>query len=232
MHRSRYKKIRTDDYKIPEDKIRLVYEFVKIDDSEPVKNKSLILDELNIPKESFIVGAAGTVDWRKAPDIFLQLAAALRKKKQGPVFYFIWVGGVPSFELEYDIKKLGLTDFVRFVPATVHYLDYLSAFNVFAMVSRVDPYPIVCLDAGKLGKPVVCFDKAGGVPEFVENDKGFVVPYLDVESMAEAIIKLYENKNLYDQFSKNIIEKVKKSSDVEVNGKALLDIILRVLNEF
>ena len=39
-----------------------------------------------------------------------------------------------------------------------------------------DPYTLVCLEAAALEKPYVCFEGAGGSPEFVEEDCGFVVP--------------------------------------------------------
>ncbi|MDH6063711.1 hypothetical protein, partial [Umezakia ovalisporum] len=57
----------------------------------------------------------------------------------------------------------------------------------------------VCLEAASLGKPILCFDKAGGEPEFVEDDCGFIVPYLDLDAADMNLISLrslrYSNPN-------------------------------------
>jgi glycosyltransferase involved in cell wall biosynthesis len=69
-------------------------------------------------------------------------------------------------------------------------LKYFAAFDVFALVSREDPFPVVCLEAASLGKPIVCFNSSDGEKEFVENDCGFVVPDLDIEIMTTWPAKL------------------------------------------
>jgi hypothetical protein len=38
----------------------------------------------------------------------------------------------------------------------------------------------VCLEAAALGKPIICFGDAGGMPEFIEEVCELVVPYLDI----------------------------------------------------
>ena len=58
--------------------------------------------------------------------------------------------------------------------------DYFSIFDVFALMFREDPFPLVCLEAALLEKPNLCFARAGGASELVESDSGFVVPYLDL----------------------------------------------------
>jgi glycosyltransferase involved in cell wall biosynthesis len=69
-------------------------------------------------------------------------------------------------------------------------MDYLAAIDVFAMVSREDPFPLVMLEAGSLGVPTVCWADSGGAPEFVETDAGIVVPYLSVDRFANALQEL------------------------------------------
>jgi glycosyltransferase involved in cell wall biosynthesis len=65
-------------------------------------------------------------------------------------------------------------------------------FDILLLPSREDPFPLVCLEAGLLGKPVICFEKAGGIPELLEDGGGRVVPYLDIDAMAEAV-KFYHD---------------------------------------
>jgi hypothetical protein len=60
----------------------------------------------------------------------------------------------------------------------------LALSDIFCLTSREDPFPLVMLEAAALGKPVVCFDRAGGASEFCALGGGLAVPYLDVEAMA------------------------------------------------
>ena len=94
-----------------------------------------------------------------------------------------------------QIEDSGLAAHVTFLGPKPNPRDWFRAGDVFLLPSREDPFPLVCLEAAEAGMPVVCFAEAGGMPDFVEDDAGFVVPYLDVEAMAEAVDpELYRNR--------------------------------------
>jgi glycosyltransferase involved in cell wall biosynthesis len=74
------------------------------------------------------------------------------------------------------------------------------------------------LDAASLGKPVVCFGDAGGTPEFVENDAGAVVPYLDLEAMAAAVTRLVDDRDLRVRLGETGRRKVLERHDIGVGA--------------
>jgi len=82
-----------------------------------------------------------------------------------------------------------------------------------------------------LGKPILCFDKAGGQPEFVEKDCGSVVPYLDVETMADKVIELYNNRDLLRQLGQNAAAKVRSRHTLEANAPKILAVIKKYLGD-
>lgn len=221
----------------PADKIDVVYEFIPTQlhsfSSQIIGQK--IYEQLNIPQEALIVGAAGTTDWRKGPDLFIQLARAVHQQHLEIPVHFIWVGGETEgasfFKLMHDIKNAGLEGYIHFLGNQSKPLEYFAAFDVFALVSREDPFPLVCLEAASLGKPIVCFDNSGGEKEFVEDDCGFVVPYLDIETMAIKVVKLLESIELRQRFGKRATQKVRERHDVEVVAPKILDIINMCLKE-
>jgi glycosyltransferase involved in cell wall biosynthesis len=172
-----------------------------------LKNKTL-KNQLGIPENALVVGGIGTVDLRKGVDVFIQVAQQLKSQKD---VFFIWLGGQAS-EIEFkifqiDITQLGLSNVV-FQTTVNNPLDYLSCFDVFFVSSREDPYPLVVLEAATLAKPIICFDKAGGAKDFVENDAGFVVDYLAVEKVCEKIVELKDNAVLRKQLGENARKKV------------------------
>jgi glycosyltransferase involved in cell wall biosynthesis len=126
------------------------------------------------------------------------------------------------------MKKMGLNN-VIFVPSNPTPLDYFNCFDVFALTSRIDPYPVVCLESAALGKPIICFDKAGGMPELVEDDCGFVVPYLDIPAFTEKVVTLYEDRALCRQLGLAARMKVTSRHDLGAAGNTIAAIIRRLI---
>jgi glycosyltransferase involved in cell wall biosynthesis len=183
---------------------------------------------LRIPPNAFVVGGVGTTDWRKAPDVFVQVAAALLRLNPEVEPWFVWLGGhgagLAEAELRHDVLLTGLEGHLHFVAAQPNPLDYLAAFDVLALTSREDPFPLVCLEAATVGKPTVCFESAGGAPEFVEADAGRVVPYLDVDAFARALSTLANDRESAAKLGQRAQRKV-EAYDVNVIGPQVARII-------
>jgi glycosyltransferase involved in cell wall biosynthesis len=223
-------------HSIPEAKIETVHSFIPIPGSQAINQedaRAKVLERLNIPREALIVGASGQFEWWKAPDLFVQLARSVRAKRPPFPVHFMWVGG----ELEgrrfghvmHEIKHAGLEKCVHLVGHQPDPLMYYAACDVFALVSREDSFPLTSLEAASLGKPVVCFGASGGAKEFVEDDCGYIVPYLDVESMAARVIQLLASRKLRERFGRRAAEKVRERHDVSVAAPRILEIITQFL---
>jgi glycosyltransferase involved in cell wall biosynthesis len=151
---------------------------------------------LGLPPGAVIIGGCGNAEWRKGCDLFITLARLTlneldsRNDPKTPPVYFVWVGMPPgqyADQLQADIDKAGMTEFVRLLLPTPDVLRYSTRFDAFALTSREDPYPLVVFEAGLSGVPVVCFAGAGGAPELVGADAGRVVPYLQLDEMRDAL---------------------------------------------
>jgi glycosyltransferase involved in cell wall biosynthesis len=170
-------------------------------------DKNNIRNKLGLPKNSFIIGACGTPGWVKGTDLFIKIAHELINKREIRSLYFVWLGGSKQsrafVEYEYEIEKLNLKDKVILPGLKENVNEYYSSFDVFLMTSREDPFPLVNIEAAFYGLPIICFKNSGGSQEFIRNDFGFAVDYLDIEAMAEKILQLREDKELYMRFSAN-----------------------------
>lgn len=60
------------------------------------------------------------------------------------------------------------------------------------MTSREDPFPLVSIEVGLLGKPIISFEKAVGTNEILQDAGGFIVPYLSIEDMAQKALLYYQ----------------------------------------
>src|SRR5262249_38488622 len=139
---------------------------------------------------------------RKGVDLFAQVARRILLGGAEPGLksslgaWFLWVGHLsdPGLKnwLAHDAETAGMTGRIRFIGPCDDPSAYFQAADVFLLTSREDPFPCVNLEAIASGLPVVAFEGAGGAPEVLEN-AGVVVPYLDVDAMAEAVVRLLDN---------------------------------------
>jgi glycosyltransferase involved in cell wall biosynthesis len=221
-------------HNIPEKNIDVVHGFISISQlKHNLQGGNNTRESLIIPKDALIVGSSGAGSWRKGKDLFVQLAAKVIRKQVGRAIHFVWVGGrtdKSEFDaIEHDFRHAGISDKIHFVKHVPNPLDYYAEFDIFAMISREDPFPLVNLEMAAMGKPIVCFENAGGTPEFVEHDAGFVVPYLDIDAMAEKIFVLAQNEDLRKEMGRKGFEKVMKNFDISVGARKLANVIERFL---
>ena len=173
-----------------------VYEF---SETGPVDDNKVaaVRKSLGIPATAFVVGGCGTVSFRKGTDLFVQVASKLIAELDD--IYFVWVGGrTGASDAEFNaitvqIDELGL-DRLIVTGMQKEPQHYFANMDLFTLTSREDPFPLVCLEAASLGKPVICFQDAGGIPEFVGDDAGRVIPFGDIDALAQAIREYYHDR--------------------------------------
>ena len=142
---------------------------------------------LGAADDELLVVAAGIATARKAPDLFLEIALAHRRRG-GPPARFAWIGGERDLlfhRARFEAQRLDL-DEVRFAGNVADVGPWLAAADVFVHPARLDSFPLVCLHAAAAGTPVVAFGGVGGVPEmFGPTFQG--IDYPDVVGLAGVI---------------------------------------------
>lgn len=150
--------------------------------------------KLGLPDGAFLVGACGTLDYRKGVDLFIQLAHHCVNRLGRRDVHFCWIGACVShdscIEYKFEAEHLGLQDHLFFVGQLDETAPAFAEMDVFALTSREDPFPLVMLEAARQGSPVVCFQDSGGAVEFVDEQIGAAVPMLDIAAFAQAVLTL------------------------------------------
>lgn len=177
---------------------------------EPGQARKIIFEKLGVSGQAKLVCACGSIEFRKGTDLFLQVASQVMQKSHDMPVHFVWVGGKPDkvAAMRSQVANSLLRDMVHFVGPTSNTGIYFGAADVFVLTSREDPFPLVVMEAASHGKPTVCFEQAGGAPEFVEADAGFVVPDLDVAAMADRIVELLSSPSLRSRMGDAANQKV------------------------
>lgn len=215
---------------VPAEKIDVVHESIHVSNISAQRSREEVFAELGFPLDAFLIAGCGRTGWNKGVDTFLQLARIVCARQ--PRARFIWLGPGSAWkipELRHDAQMAGLSEKVIFTDEIPNPLDYFSAADVFALTSREDSFPLTCLESAALGKPILCFADAGGMPEFVEDDCGFVVPYLDTEAMADRVTSLMECPGCCEKMGAAARRKVTERHDVSVAAPRILEIIERAI---
>jgi glycosyltransferase involved in cell wall biosynthesis len=205
------------EYGVGGDRIDVVHDFAaatELASPDRAARREKLLQRFHWPADTFVVGGCGAAGWRKGTDLFVQIARRLCVDRNQDRVRFLWVGGDANdpgaIEFDHDVRACGLEGRCMRVPSTAAVMDYYAAMDIFALTSREDPFPLVMLEAGACGVPVVCFDQTGGGPEFVGHDAGLVAPYLDLSTFVDNLENLLRDgelrKRLGDAASKRALE--------------------------
>ena len=212
-------------FAVPAAKAHIIYDFI----SEVNAQDTLadIRTIYGIESTMQIVGGMASLVWRKGPELFVEVAR--RVLKTNPNTYFIWVGGKQSSagykELARDVRMLGLEKQLILAGEQVDIHSYYNAFDIFLLTSREDPFPLVCLESALAYTPIVCFAEAGGMPEFVRDDAGAVVPYLDLDAMAAKVSELLNDKSLQQRQAQVAHDRVLQMCTIEVAGPQIVKLL-------
>ena len=114
-----------------------------------------------------------------------------------------------------DLEKLGIQESVFFIEETETPEKWYIEADFFALTSREDPFPLAAIEAGLLGLPIVCFEKATGISEVISSD--CVVSYLDLEAMSEQIIRLKQQPTRVKEISEENQQEFKRFTPVIIS---------------
>jgi glycosyltransferase involved in cell wall biosynthesis len=195
------------------------------------KAPSEVRRDLGIGYDEFLVVGCGNTEVRKGTDLFILLAQACISRVKAGKIAFLWVGQVGndlgnSYYLR-DIQRLGLAHSVRLIGQVQNPQPILAACDLFCLPSREDPFPLVMLEAGALGKATIAFSGSGGAEEYCGGGGGFLAPYLDIPAMADRIAGLMSSPGDLARTGAAAKRLVEERFTVEVAGPAIEAIIRR-----
>lgn len=158
--------------------------------------------DLHIPEEAFVVGIVGRISIQKGQDLFVEVAAKV--KQRIPSAYFLIVGGKSDdIPLEKLISQKGLTDCFTITGEVADAIRYVPLFDVALFTSRWEGFGLVLPEYMLAKRPMVAF-AVDAAKEIIEDHvNGLAIPKGDVGSMAQAVVKLSQDKTLYDRLVDN-----------------------------
>jgi glycosyltransferase involved in cell wall biosynthesis len=156
---------------------------------------------LNDEKGDFLVVGMGAIQIRKGVDLFIAIASLVERLAGERKISFLWVGHGyrPDEDLAYSayirdqIIRSDLRYRVEILDEVADLKPIYDRADLFLLTSRLDPLPNVAIEAALRGLPVICFDRASGLAELLQQDEAtrdLVVPYFDCSAAASLISEL------------------------------------------
>lgn len=177
-----------------------IYNPVTVDASEPSK-----LDK----KVCMAMG------WLGAQKNFIDLINAwhlTKARNEGWKLRIIGQGKQKSM-LENRINELGLNDSIEMLPPQKNVVEQYKNASLYAMSSRNEGLPLVLIEAMAMGLPIVSYDCPTGPADIVSHEKtGLLIPYLNVEALAEGLDRVMLNEDLREKFHEESLKEVEKFS--------------------
>jgi glycosyltransferase involved in cell wall biosynthesis len=164
----------------------------------------------NEDDHAFTVGGIGTPSWWKGTDLWLLTASEIKRRLGVDAVRFIWVGvrdDDASRQFVAMAAKLNVREMVQAVRETTQPLEAMQGFDLLAVTSWEDSFPLTALEAMGLGKPVICFRAGGGVASMV-GDTGVVVHDVSPVAMADAILELMADKDRLREMGRRARQRV------------------------
>lgn len=162
------------------------------------------------PDRPLIVGSIGRLDAMKAHDVLLQAMARV----DGVNAMILGEGDRRAY-LEDLADELGIRDRVQLPGWVDDPRSFLSHFDVVALPSRSEGFPLAMVEAMLAARPVIA-TRVGSMPEaIISGQTGLLIEKNDVEGLATALRQLRNDPVLRQQLGKQARESAVAQYTVE-----------------
>jgi glycosyltransferase involved in cell wall biosynthesis len=204
--------------KLSDQRFKVVYNGVDLSKISVKIDKEKILEELSIPKGSFIVGHVGRVDKSKNHKTIFKVVSSIIKNN--PQVILVLCGtGTDAFHDK--INELGLHNNTRLLGYRSDVYAIMQVFDLFYFPSITEGQPNALLEAMALGIPIIASD-IKPIREIMPEDSLLFDPF-NTANVVEIICDIVKNKQSYvfDHLTVYVSEKF----NIERNYSAFLEII-------
>lgn len=193
-------------YNVPENKIKVMYNFINERKFFEKNDLSELKKQLNIPLNNKVLLFTGRINKIKGVDILID--AFIKLNEENKNISLLIIGQILNHQFnENEMQKI--PNLILLKPQKEVDIYYNLA-DIVVLPSRVESLSFIMLEAGIFQKPFIG-SKTGGVAEFIEHKKnGLLFESENVNELAEAIKYILNNESEANRLAKNLNEKVKR----------------------
>jgi glycosyltransferase involved in cell wall biosynthesis len=211
------------DSDIPSSLIHVIPSGIDFSPFEEVASRDFLRREFSLAPDDYLVGIVAALEDAKGHTYLIQASRILRE--QAPKIKIIIVGTGPlEIELDRQAHELGVDDMVFFLGFREDVPRILASLDLFVLSSYREGLGTSLLDAMASRLPVVA-TQAGGIPDVVIHQKtGLLVPPRDSAALAQAILTLYNDRELAARLGEKGYEVVHQKFSAEAMAGQIIDL--------
>jgi len=210
--------------------IRVIPDGVDYSLFDEATSSDYLRQELSFEADDFLVGIVAHLADHKGHKYLIKATQILKEK--APKIKVIIVGSGPlRMELDKQVKEINVEDIVFFLGFREDIPQILASLDLFVLSSYLEGLGSSIMDAMACRLPVVA-TKVGGIPELVVHEEtGLLVPPRRPTSLAKAILRIYENRDLGKQLGQRGYELVHRKFSAEAMADKIIDEYERIAKE-
>lgn len=183
----------------------------------------------SLNKDHFVIGFIGRFHKVKRLDMFINLALFIKDKIKNVKFLLVGDGEEMS-TLKKMISDNNLQDIFELPGFASNTKAYFQEMNLFVLPSRIEAFSVALLEAGSHGLPSIAFNVGGNSEIIKDGINGYIVEDGNLKKVADLILKLYNDPELWEQFSRNSVKESMRFTD-ENRLEALIITYKELINE-
>jgi glycosyltransferase involved in cell wall biosynthesis len=189
------------------------------------KAKNDILEELNIPNNSKIIGHVGRLSKVKNQELLLIIFAKLKREYND--IYLVIVGDGPLMNsLKKQAESLRIKDKVRMLGPRNDIPDILQIFDIFIMPSLSEGISIALLEAMSLSIPPVVSNVGGNLEVINNNINGFLANLDKTDEFISIIKKILNSNPLSEEIGYQASKTIEHNFSIKTMTEKYIEIYL------
>ncbi len=213
----------------PGHRIARIYNGIELKQYHPDAEDGKIRKEWGIPQEDPLIGTIGRMVRQKGFEFLIR--AIPEVVQVVPDAKFIFVGDGPlKDQLIVKSEQLNVRDRIVFAGFRSDIKEILSNIDLLVVPSLLEGFPIITLEAMAMAKPIVATSIDGITEQITDGETGFLVPPKDHRTLAEAILRLIQDKELSKKLGVSARKRVEKEFSVEKMLKETEKVYLSLLS--
>ncbi len=184
----------------------------------PERSMNDLKSELEIEPGKTVVGYLVRMTTQKDPFTLIKAIAEVAKKTNDIQFLFVGDGDLKDATVQLA-NDLGVSSFIKFHPFRTDVPEVLKTFDIYTLPSLWEGLPIGMLEAMAMRKAVVATPVDGSKEAIIDGVNGLLVPCQDHIALAEAILKLHNDKTFRNKLGAAAQQTVHESFDLKMMVK-------------
>lgn len=195
----------------------------KFDISKKEAYRKEIRKELNIDSNTFVFGFVGRVTRDKGINELLEAFKRLINDIEDIRLVLVGSNEYNESNTNEIYEWALLNNKIDFIGPSYCVEKYLSAMDCYVLPSYREGFGIGVIEAEAMGLPVIVSDIPGPTDAMIRNETGIVVKKQDIDTLVEAMKKLYYDRALCSEYGKKGLEFVRDSFEQKVLFEHILE---------